>query len=74
MSTVGRIPGQQKRQRHQSLFLMALGSVNMRDRFYKALGPWPIEGSKDIEQKERGGDYTNQCDTTKLGVVIDGEV
>ncbi|KAI4952688.1 hypothetical protein J4E91_003160 [Alternaria rosae] len=30
--------------------------------------------SKGIEQKERGGDYTNQCDTTKLGVVIDGEV
>ena len=33
-----------------------------------------VSSCKDIEQKERDGDYTSQCDTANLGVVIDGEV
>jgi len=38
------------------------------------IGSWPAGGSKNIDLEERVGDYTSQCDTANLGVVIDGEV
>lgn len=34
----------------------------------------PMQGSNNIDQNEIVGDYTSQCDTANLSVVIDGEV